>query len=143
VELENSSSTRLTSPAPGGKVIDIRNDRNEHGRTEMSNTDAIRKAADILRANADILARHGFTSVPAMIASTIRNARNYDYNPMGNSILDLARGIEGVMERLDCAAGVIVRGGRREIHVSIPIGADLTDSNVLLGIVFDLRTIAL
>lgn len=101
----------------------------------------IAAAANILRANADLLARHGYT-VATLIATVIAVANRTEYNGAGVAIRSLASRLAAKAEGLDALNGISVRGGVRNIVVTVPVGADTADANALLNLAADLIGVA-
>lgn len=98
-------------------------------------------AANILRANADLLGRHGYTVV-TLIATMITVANRTEHNGAGVAIRSLAARIAAVAEGVDALNGVTVRGNRRAVTVTVPVGADTADANALLNVAADLIGVA-
>lgn len=94
-------------------------------------------AANILRANADLLARHGYT-VATLIATLVTVANRTEYNGAGVAIRSLAARLAGVAEGLDALNGVSNIGNVRRMIVTVPVGADTADANALLNLAADL-----
>lgn len=101
----------------------------------------IRAAADILRANADLLARHGYT-VATVIATLITVANRTEYNGAGVAIRSLAARIAAVADGIDATNGVVVRGSARNFTITVPAGTETSEANALLNLAADLIGVA-
>lgn len=102
----------------------------------------LRAAADILRANADLLGRHGYT-VATLIATMIAVANRTEYNGAGHAVRSLAASLAGVAEGIDAANGITAIGDiRTGLAVTVPIGADTAEANALLNLAADLIGVA-
>lgn len=102
----------------------------------------LRAAADILRANGDLLARHGYT-VSTLIATLVVVANRTDYNGAAVAVRSLAARIAAVAEGVDAANGVImVTAGRNSHVITVPVGADTAEANALLNVAADLIGVA-
>lgn len=109
----------------------------------MGNTATIRAAADIIRANADLLARHGYT-VSTVIMTIIAVSHNYDYNPMAAAVRSFADRVHGVAVGLDARNGVTVFGHPRTgLEISVPVGSDNSEANALHSLVAQLYAVSL
>lgn len=102
----------------------------------------IRAAADILRANADLLGRHGYTVV-TLIATLVTVANRTEYNGAGVAVRSLAGRIAAVAEGVDALNGITTAGSvRRGLTVTVPVGADTAEANALLNLAADLIGVA-
>lgn len=102
----------------------------------------IRAAADILRANADLLGRHGYT-VATLIATLIAVANRTEYNGAGTAVRSLAARLAAVAEGIDAANGITVaRTGRNGLLITVPVGAPVSDANALINLAADLIGVA-
>lgn len=102
----------------------------------------IRAAADILRANAELLGRHGYT-VATLIATLIAVANRTEYNGAGVAIRSLAGRLIAVADGLDALNGVTaVRAGRNALVITVPVGSDNAEANALINLAADLIGVA-
>lgn len=99
-------------------------------------------AANILRANADLLGRHGYT-VSTLIATLIAVANRTEYNGAGVAIRSLAARLMATADGLDALNGVTaVRAGRNALVVTVPVGTDNAEANALVNLAADLIGVA-
>lgn len=99
-------------------------------------------AANILRANADLLGRHGYT-VSTLIATLIAVANRTEYNGAGVAIRSLAARLIAVADGLDALNGVTaVRAGRNALVITVPVGTDNAEANALVNLAADLIGVA-
>lgn len=102
----------------------------------------IRAAADILRANADLLGRHGYT-VATLIATLIVVANRTEYNGAAVAARSLAARIHVTAEGVDALNGISATGHTRTgLVITVPVGADTAEANALLNLAADLIGIA-
>jgi hypothetical protein len=102
----------------------------------------IAAAANVLRTNADLLGRHGYT-VATLIATLVVVANRTEYNGADHAIRSLAARIAGVAEGVDAANGVFATGSARTgLVVTVPVGADTAEANALHRVVTDLLAVA-
>lgn len=101
----------------------------------------IRAAADILRANAELLGRHGYT-VATLIATLIAVANRTEYNGAGVAVRSLAARIAATAEGVDALNGVTAIGSAWSMIVTVPVGADTAEANALLNLAADLIGVA-
>jgi len=102
----------------------------------------IRAAADILRANADLLGRHGYT-VSTLIVTLVTVANRTDYNGAAVAVRSLAARLHAVAEGIDALNGITaVTIGRNTLLVTVPVGAPASDANALINLAADLIGVA-
>lgn len=101
----------------------------------------LRAAADILRANAELLSRHGYT-VGTLIATVIAVANRTEYNGAGMAIRSLAARLIAVADGLDALNGITVEGGPRSMVITVPVGAETGDAHALTMLAADLIGVA-
>lgn len=102
----------------------------------------ITAAAAVLRANAALLGRHGYT-VATLIATLVTVANRTEYNGADYAIRSLAARIAGVAEGIDATNGITVTGSARTgLNVVVPVGADTAEANALHRVVTDLLAAA-
>lgn len=95
-------------------------------------------AAELLRANADLLGRNGY-SVANLTATMIRMANRAEYNGAEVAIRSVAYGLMDAAKGVDIANGVRTFGNPYNgITVSMPIGAETADANALTMLASDL-----
>lgn len=102
----------------------------------------LRAAADILRANADLLGRHGYT-VATLIATLVAVANRTEYNGAAVAVRSLAARIHATAEGVDALNRISVTGhARTGLVVTVPIGAETAEANALLNLAADLIGVA-
>lgn len=98
----------------------------------------IAAAAALLRANADLLGRHGYT-VATLIATLVAVANRTEYNGADYAVRSLAARLVAVAEGVDAANGIMTKGSvRTGLTVTVPVGADTAEANALHRLATDL-----
>lgn len=102
----------------------------------------LRAAADLLRANADLLGRHGYT-VSTVIATLVAVANRTEYNGAAMAVRSLAARILATADGIDAVNGITAVGSiRTGLVITVHVGAPASDANALTNLAADLIGVA-